>query len=64
MKIKLKAWNTFSSVEVDVDMLTICSKDPDIKEAKYLLFILYFFPCLVFKMSLHSVSIIPFINVF
>lgn len=35
MKIKLKAWNIFSSVEVDVDMLATCSTDTDIKEVKY-----------------------------
>ncbi|XP_056899463.1 polycystic kidney disease protein 1-like 2 [Takifugu flavidus] len=34
MKIKLKAWNIFSSVEIDVDMPTACSKDTDIKELK------------------------------
>lgn len=35
MKMKLKAWNIFSSVEVDVDMLATCSKDTDIKEVNY-----------------------------
>lgn len=64
MKIKLKAWNTFSSVEIDVDMLATCSKDTDIKEVKYLLFFFYFFSCLLFTISLYYVYIIPFINLF
>lgn len=43
MNIKVKAWNIFSSVEIDVDMPTSCSKDTDIKEVKYH-FMLSFFP--------------------
>lgn len=43
MKIKLKAWNIFSSVEIDVDMPTACSKDTDIKEVKYLSFSAFLF---------------------
>lgn len=43
MKIKLKAWNIFSSVEIDVDMPTACSKDADIKEVKHLSFCAFLF---------------------
>lgn len=45
VKIKLKAWNIFSSVEVDVDMLATCSEDTNIKEVNYLPFcaLLFFF---------------------
>lgn len=43
MKIKLKAWNIFSSMEIDVDMPTACSKDTDIKEVKYLSFCAFLF---------------------
>lgn len=46
MKIKLKAWNIFSSVEVDVDMLATCSKDTDIKEVNYhLCSLVFLFAC-------------------
>lgn len=48
MKIKLKAWNTFSSVEVDVDMLATCSKDTDIKEVNQVHASLQFFLFLKF----------------
>lgn len=50
MKIKLKAWNIFSSMEIDVDMPTACSKDTDIKEVKY--FILCFLVFLFESFSL------------
>lgn len=49
MKGKLKAWNTCSTVEVDVDMLTTCSKDTDIKEVKHLLIVFYFESYFLFK---------------
>lgn len=31
LKMKLKAWNVFSSVEVDVDMFASCGVDSDLK---------------------------------
>lgn len=43
MKIKLKAWNILSPVEIDVDMPTACSNDADIKEVKYLPFFAFLF---------------------
>lgn len=54
MKIKLKAWNIFSSVEIDVDMPTACSKDTDIKEVKHLSFcaFFFFFLCTLFLFTL------------
>lgn len=62
MKIKLKAWNVFSSVEVDVDMdvLSICNRDTDIIEVKQLFFcsLFFFFKCL------YRVYIIPFFKPF
>lgn len=54
MKIKLKAWNIFSSMEMDVHTLATCSNDTDIKEVKYHILFLFFLAC--FLRSLYSVQ--------
>lgn len=41
MKIKLKAWNTFSSVEVDVETFATCNKDTVVK-AVFFSFVCFF----------------------